>query len=198
MMSKLKSTSGASILLAILLLLLCSVGGSIVLTSATASSGRLVDLRSREKDYYSVTSSARVIKEELKDESYKIYREYITDREVFEVEPVGLMKEFLKKASDYVYDYNISRGDTGFEDRPVYTNEWEIKSSDSAVNDVKAKFYMYNDYSIEILLSSGSYSCKLEVPAVTTTYSESIMISPELIDTRETVEVIWSEGVVTK
>ena len=192
MMSKLKSTSGASILLAILLLLLCSVGGSIVLTSATASSGRLVDLRSREKDYYSVTSSARVIKEELKDESYKRYRD------VLEVEPVGLMKEFLKKASDYVYDYNISRGDTGFEDRPVYTNEWEIKSSDSAVNDVKAKFYMYNDYSIEILLSSGSYSCKLEVPAVTTTYSESIMISPELIDTRETVEVIWSEGVVTK
>lgn len=192
MMSKLKSTSGASILLAILLLLLCSVGGSIVLTSATASSGRLVDLRSREKDYYSVTSSARVIKDELKDESYKRYRD------VLEVEPVGLMKEFLKKASDYVYDYNISRGDTGFEDRPVYTNEWEIKSSDSAVNDVKAKFYMYNDYSIEILLSSGSYSCKLEVPAVTTTYSESIMISPELIDTRETVEVIWSEGVVTK
>ena len=192
MMSKLKSTSGASILLAILLLLLCSVGGSIVLTSATASSGRLVDLRSREKDYYSVTSSARVIKDELKDESYKRYRD------VLEVEPVGLMKEFLKKASDYVYDYNISRGDTGFEDRRVYTNEWEIKSSDSAVNDVKAKFYMYNDYSIEILLSSGSYSCKLEVPAVTTTYSESIMISPELIDTRETVEVIWSEGVVTK
>ena len=192
MMSKLKSTSGASILLAILLLLLCSVGGSIVLTSATASSGRLVDLRSREKDYYSVTSSARVIKDELKDESYKRYRD------VLEVEPVGLMKEFLKKASDYVYDYNISRGDTGFEDRPVYTNEWEIKSSDSAVNDVKAKFYMYNDYSIEILLSSGSYSCKLEVPAVTTTYSESIMISPELIDTRETVEFIWSEGVVTK
>ena len=192
MMSKLKSTSGASILLAILLLLLCSVGGSIVLTSATASSGRLVDLRSREKDYYSVTSSARVIKDELKDESYKRYRD------VLEVEPVGLMKEFLKKASDYVYDYNISRGDTGFEDRPVYTNEWEIKSSDSAVNDVKAKFYMYNDYSIEILLSSGSYSCKLEVPAVTTTYSESIMISSELIDTRETVEVIWSEGVVTK
>lgn len=192
MMSKLKSTSGASILLAILLLLLCSVGGSIVLTSATASSGRLVDLRSREKDYYSVTSSARVIKDELKDESYKRYRG------VLEVEPVGLMKEFLKKASDYVYDYNISRGDTGFEDRPVYTNEWEIKSSDSAVNDVKAKFYMYNDYSIEILLSSGSYSCKLEVPAVITTYSESIMISPELIDTRETVEVIWSEGVVTK
>ena len=192
MMSKLKSTSGASILLAILLLLLCSVGGSIVLTSATASSGRLVDLRSREKDYYSVTSSARVIKDELKDESYKRYRD------VLEVEPVGLMKEFLKKASDYVYDYNISRGDTGFEDRPVYTNEWEIKSSDSAVNDVKAKFYMYNDYSIEILLSSGSYSCKLEVPAVRTTYSESIMISPELIDTRETVEVIWSEGVVTK
>lgn len=180
MMSKLKSTSGASILLAILLLLLCSVGGSIVLTSATASSGRLVDLRSREKDYYSVTSSARVIKDELKDESYKRYRD------VLEVEPVGLMKEFLKKASDYVYDYNISRGDTGFEDRPVYTNEWEIKSSDSAVNDVKAKFYMYNDYSIEILLSSGSYSCKLEVPAVITTYSES------------TVEVIWSEGVVTK
>ena len=192
MMSKLKSTSGASILLAILLLLLCSVGGSIVLTSATASSGRLVDLRSREKDYYSVTSSARVIKDELKDESYKRYRD------VLEVEPVGLMKEFLKKASDYVYDYNISRGDTGFEDRPVYTNEWEIKSSDSAVNDVKAKFYMYNDYSIEILLSSGSYSCKLEVPAVITTYSGSIMISPELIDTRETVEVIWSEGVVTK
>lgn len=192
MMSKLKSTSGASILLAILLLLLCSVGGSIVLTSATASSGRLVDLRSREKDYYSVTSSARVIKEELKDESYKRYRD------VLEVEPVGLMKEFLKKASDYVYDYNISRGDTGFEDRPVYTNEWEIKSSDSAVNDVKAKFYMYNDYSIEILLSSGSYSCKLQVPAVTPTYFESIMISPEIIDTRETVEVIWSEGVVTK
>ena len=55
---KLKSNSGASLSIALLLFLVCTVLGSIILKSGTAASGRVADMARADARYYSVTSAA--------------------------------------------------------------------------------------------------------------------------------------------
>ena len=62
---KLKSNIGASITFALLLFLVCSVVGSIILTSATAASGRLSGLAKSDERYYAVTSAAQLFRDAL-------------------------------------------------------------------------------------------------------------------------------------
>lgn len=55
---KLKSNSGASLSIALLLFLVCAVLGSVILRSGTAASGRVADMAKADARYYSVTSAA--------------------------------------------------------------------------------------------------------------------------------------------
>ena len=55
---KLRSNSGASLSIALLLFLVCAVLGSIILKSGTAASGRVADMAKADARYYSVTSAA--------------------------------------------------------------------------------------------------------------------------------------------
>ena len=58
---KLASERGASLSMALMLFLVCSVVASIALTASTASVGRLSRLEDAEKSYYHVTSAASVV-----------------------------------------------------------------------------------------------------------------------------------------
>ena len=60
---KLRSERGASITFALLLFLVCAAVGSVILTAATAASGRFSSLAESDQRYYSVTSAARLLKE---------------------------------------------------------------------------------------------------------------------------------------
>lgn len=62
---KLRSQSGASISFALLLFLVCAVVCSIVLTSATASSGRMSRIAEVDQRYYSVTSACELLKDAI-------------------------------------------------------------------------------------------------------------------------------------
>ncbi len=62
---KIKSERGASITFALLIFLVCAVVGSIVLSAATASAGRLNKLAESDRRYYSVSSAAELIVEAL-------------------------------------------------------------------------------------------------------------------------------------
>lgn len=55
---KLKSNTGASLSIALLLFLVCTVLGSVILKSGTAASGRVSDMAAADARYYSVTSAA--------------------------------------------------------------------------------------------------------------------------------------------
>lgn len=62
---KIKSGRGASITFALLIFLVCAVVGSVVLTAATASAGRLNKLAENDRRYYSVSSAAELIVDAL-------------------------------------------------------------------------------------------------------------------------------------
>ena len=62
---KLRQETGASITFALLLFLICAVVSSVVLTAATAASGRMSNTAEYDQRYYSVTSAAELMKEQL-------------------------------------------------------------------------------------------------------------------------------------
>ncbi len=80
--NKLKSNTGASISIALLLFLVCTVVGAVVLTAATASAGRVSQLAEADQRYYSVTSAAAFLQKELNDKPVTIRREEIYESTV--------------------------------------------------------------------------------------------------------------------
>lgn len=62
---KLESERGASLMVALLLFLVCTIVASIVLVAGTASAGRLSQLREADQRYYSVTSAAELIRDKF-------------------------------------------------------------------------------------------------------------------------------------
>ena len=64
---KLKSSRGASLMMALLLFLTCAVVGSAVLTAGTAASGRMSKIAESDQRYYSVNSAANLLIDLFKD-----------------------------------------------------------------------------------------------------------------------------------
>lgn len=65
MKKKIQSDSGASIVFALLIFLLCGVVASVVLAAATAAAGRVGGTAEMDSRYYSVTSAAELFREAL-------------------------------------------------------------------------------------------------------------------------------------
>lgn len=74
-MGKLRSGRGASLLVALLLFMICSVVGIVVLTAATAVSGRASKLAESDQRYFSVASAAELLAQELNGKSVSIVQE---------------------------------------------------------------------------------------------------------------------------
>ena len=83
--AKLKSNKGASLIIALLLFLVCTVVGAVVLASATASAGRVSKLAEMDKRYYKVTSAAELLAKRLCGKEVKIVRTK-TDERITETE----------------------------------------------------------------------------------------------------------------
>ena len=62
---KLQSNNGATLMLALLFFIVCAVTGSMILVSATASSGRLEGMSKQDQNYYAVSSAARFFEKTL-------------------------------------------------------------------------------------------------------------------------------------
>lgn len=62
---KLHSRSGASILFAILIFMLCVLAGTAALTAAGANAGRYTHLEAEQQEYLSVASAVQLLKEEI-------------------------------------------------------------------------------------------------------------------------------------
>lgn len=197
MIKKIKDTSGASMLIALLLLLMCAVVGAVVLTAATASTGRLAGLKSGEKEYYAVSSAVRLLQEEIQGEKYSRYSISSMSGSILESgyyeQPQGDMKNFLKKAADYVYD---ARGSSG-----TYRGEWKIRVPDSSIEEVTAVMTMNASYDITVTVSAGDVICTLKIPAVIMTgggtTGEEILINGDR-GIRHTLTLIWTKGEITK
>ena len=64
--NKLRSQTGASITFALLIFLVCTVLCSVILTAATASSGRMSGIAEADQRYYAVTSAAELLEDVFK------------------------------------------------------------------------------------------------------------------------------------
>lgn len=73
-MNKLRSRKGASLTFALLAFLVCAAVGAVLLTAATASSGRISKLAESDRRYYAVSSAAQLFCDALDGQSYTIKR----------------------------------------------------------------------------------------------------------------------------
>lgn len=69
---KLNSKRGASVVLALFLLLVCTFAGTSALTAARANVGRYSTMRETQQDYLSVTSAAKLIIADLQDNDLNV------------------------------------------------------------------------------------------------------------------------------
>lgn len=67
LLNKLRSRRGASITFGLFIFLICVVISTVVIVAATTSAGRISGMAKAEQRYYSVTSTAKVIQELMKD-----------------------------------------------------------------------------------------------------------------------------------
>lgn len=193
---KCKNTSGASILIALFFLLLCALAGSVILSAASVSSGRLSNLKKNEQSYYTVSSAARLVKQELEEEKYERYQMFsedgtLLDDKCYEV-PKKELKDFLKKATDTVFDTKDSYEDT-----------WTVETSETVIRDVVAQFSMDKQYNITVTLSEGNAVCILKIPATFSEREETILDDTgaegeKRQESRITTTVTWTNGVIEK
>lgn len=105
-MTKLRSQRGASITIALLLFLVCTVIGSVVLAAGTASSGRVSDLARMDRRYYAVASAAQLLARELSGKEV-VYEKTgsvttINGEDVKDAESVGAMSYLSRQAAHYL------------------------------------------------------------------------------------------------
>lgn len=67
---KLRSTRGASIIIALLVLLICITAGAAALTAAGANAGRYTHLRTDQQRYLAVSSAAKLMRSELSGKTF--------------------------------------------------------------------------------------------------------------------------------
>ncbi len=67
---KLKSRRGASIIIALLVLLICATAGAAALTAASANAGRYTHMRRDQQRYLAVSSAVKLVRSELAGQSF--------------------------------------------------------------------------------------------------------------------------------
>lgn len=76
---KLKNSSGASMVLALIFLLISLVLGAIILSAASANHGRFTHLRTQQQDYLTISSAAKLIRSELQGLTFIGAKQFVTD-----------------------------------------------------------------------------------------------------------------------
>lgn len=207
---KLKTSSGATILLALLFFLLCALAGSVVLAAGTAAAGRISGLRQQEQSYYSVTSAALYLQEEIEGQVFSVYENLgdATAGQGYNQEPEGEMAALLKIAATWVYDNNETASEGA-----VFSDVLKVKV-DTGSSDLKetagnleteAVFTMDKSYNISIEIRSAmeesrdQYKCTLKIPAAISMNGEQRKIT---IDGEETTQVTttltWTDGTIER
>lgn len=198
LLKKWGNTSGATILIALFFLLLCSLAGSVVLAASSTSSGRLSNLKKNEQSYYTLLSAVKLIKNEIEGEKYSRYHTYITEKdniigEGYHELPENGLKKILTRAADYIYDANLK------DKAAVYRDTLTIEASDSNINDVQAEFTMDAQYNISIEVSLENSSCIYKVPAVLLENEKETILKDEEVTgnamgVKYTTTLMWTGG----
>lgn len=100
--NKLKSRRGASIIIALLVLLICVTAGTAALTAAGANLGRYSHMRADQQRYLAVSSAVKLVRSELCDQSFSASVQVVEDKSpVLEEGQVPFQVETLGNDAQY-------------------------------------------------------------------------------------------------
>lgn len=158
---KLNNQTGASLMVALLFFVMCATVGSIILAAATASSGRLVNIRGDDQAYYATSSAAGLIIKQIEGYSVKVtepsqitgYSEH-KERKTYNGKTSGF---------DNLVDYLVAN--------PTQTITATISAGGKSELTVNAEFSMTSDCSIIVKLNSAE---RPGVNALTLTFPSSV------------------------
>ena len=115
---KIRSRSGASIAIALLLFLVCAAVGAVVLTAGTAAAGHASQQVEMDRRYYSVLSAAELVRDQLDGQTYTIVRtktDTVTETWTYGddggIVPGGLFHGDPTYDSQCTYSYKDENGD---------------------------------------------------------------------------------------
>lgn len=197
---KCKSTSGASIFIALFFLLLCGMAGSVILAAASTASKRTSSLKEGRQSYYSIVSAARLLQEEIEGQTYSRYLVYDESGNLLEDDyyqtPTSNVKDFLKGAIDKKFlTFNPST------DTNRYLGIWTVSTTEeelkNLITNVEANVVIDKDYNIKIVLAHNSMSCTLEIPAIVSTHTDGVVTASGK-GTRNVTTITWSGGEIER
>lgn len=197
---KCSSTSGASIFIALIFLLLCGVAGSLILASASTASKRSSSFKEGRQSYYSLLSAAKLLQQEIEGQTYSRYRVFdesgaVIDDNYYQV-PTSTIKDFLKGAVDKKF--------TTFQagvDEYRYQGTWNIEMSQQELKDlittVTAHVIIDKDYNMKLVLKEKTMSCIVTIPAIVSMNTDEVVIN-SIKGTRYVTTITWSGGQIER
>ena len=208
---KCSSTSGASIFIALIFLLLCGVAGSLILASASTASKRSSSFKEGRQSYYSLLSAAKLLQQEIEGQTYSRYRVFdesgaVIDDNYYQV-PTSTIKDFLKGAVDkkfttfqvgvdeyrYQGTWNIAMN------QPQGT--WNIAMNQPELKDlittVTAHVIIDKDYNMKLVLKEKTMSCIVTIPAIVSMNTDEVVIN-SIKGTRYVTTITWSGGQIER
>lgn len=195
---KLTSNTGATLLLALIFFLLCALAGTVVLTAGSAASGRISGLAESEQEFYTVSSAAELVKEDIEGQGFHVYRED-EGAPVYVELPRGAVSAVFEDAIKDVY-----AGDGQYKE--VLTLTPKTEDVKKITGEITATFIMNSNYQITVFFSKSGeerYSCSLVFEAVMDKWSETHTreneeTKQEYTVVQEHTKVNWSGGLIEK
>lgn len=201
---KCSSTSGASIFIALIFLLLCGVAGSLILSSASTASKRSSSFKEGRQSYYSLLSAAKLLQQEIEGQTYSRYRVFdesgaVIDDNYYQV-PTSTIKDFLKGAVDKKF--------TTFQagvDEYRYQGTWNIAMNQpenqpelkDLITTVTAHVIIDKDYNMKLVLKEKTMSCIVTIPAIVSMNTDEVVIN-SIKGTRYVTTITWSGGQIER
>ncbi|MDO5146492.1 MAG: hypothetical protein Q4D60_05785 [Eubacteriales bacterium] len=198
MLKKLKSQAGASLAIALVFLMMCTVTGAVILSAAGTASGKDVGVKKERQTEYSLSSAGRVLLSQLQgQELEKITKigqeEGSTEEIVSEIKPQGELGDFLLAAAQNV------------KEKAAQNYKLKLSVAGKPALAVTASCTMNEDYSMSIELADSEQTIeqtmkyKIEIPAASRLHEDK-----DLMDengkkyTRTVWTVRWGEGTLRK
>lgn len=206
-MKKLHSKKGATLLLALLLLLASTMVSTVILTAVTSVSKNIRDDRQMQQDYLTVSSAAEFLRDNIAGDSCKFTKTekkscYGNSTVTYDHTPhTGLFKDWLDECVDYnKSSTNYSQFEGEFSDNMTINVESDL--GDVEFSEVKAEFSFVKSGdkagSLTITLSSGE--CTMYVIFTCTRVVGDPTTSGEWYNEQTVTEttITWSKGKISR
>ena len=189
MINKLKSSRGATMILALALFLICVMVSSIILVVAASSSGRVGQQVEEQQAYLAVSSAADVIAAELNNCNTYVIKGVAEDLSSSDLS--GLFATTINKAAFQVFNLN-----TEYTDK-IYV---ELSVPDERIKKVECDFCMQTDYNIEIIMKTvdSDYSIVVRSKASVVNLDEKTTDATGNEVTITIKTITWNSPTVTK